>query len=241
ACAPARPPPTPGPRIRAERGRLDQHHHQHRHQQQPPNPPPVPMVAATMASLGGLPAEQPQRRQPPPQPHDPPPGQQPGSQPGSDIVERLAAPPQPDHRRPQDHQQHAAGLLLAHRSTTWPTTSAQPTATAKVRGAKRAANRRPNTPDCMAISFTSTAGPTTKKPAGAVSETTPGRAATNASASEQMANPTASPPRASAASPGWSATASPSDRGTNTCRVAAAAAPRPPCWLRGCCSLEGFL
>src|SRR5215211_1772021 len=184
------------------------------------------MVVVAAAMVGGrLLAEQPQRRQQPEQAHDHPPGQQPGGQPGPDVVEHLPAPPQPGGRRPQDHQQQAAGLLVGHRNTTWPTSSAQQTATAKVRGANRAANRRPNMPDCMAISFTSTAGPTTRKTSRAVSENSRRLAATNASASEQMANSTASPPRASTDSAGWSATASSSDRGTKTCNVAAAAAP----------------
>src|SRR5437773_2113 len=182
------------------------------------------MAAVAVGGGRRLPAEQPQRRQQPQQEHGHPAGQEERGQPRPDVVERVAARPQPDGRRPQDHQQHAAGLLLTH-SSTRPTTSAQASATTKVSGANRAANRRPNMPDCIAISLTSTAGPTTRKTSRAVSENSRRLAATNASASEQIASSTASPPRARAASAGWSATASTSDRGTSTWSVAAAAAP----------------
>src|SRR5215217_3179235 len=183
------------------------------------------LVAVVVArAVGGIPgpadAEEAQRRQQAQHQQHQPGGPDQGHQPGPDIVEGLAAAPQPHRHRPKGDQQHTAGLLLAHRSTTPATATAHRTATAKVRGAKRAANRRPNTPACMAISLTSTAGPTTRNTSRAVRENSRRLAATKASASEQMASNTASPPRANTDSTGWSATASSSERGTTTCRVA---------------------
>ena len=70
------------------------------------------------------------------------------------------------------------------------------TATTNVAGANRTANLDPNEPACIANSFRSTIGPTTRNASRAVSENWLSDAATNASASEQMDSITAS--RASA-------------------------------------------
>src|SRR5919106_637389 len=68
-----------------------------------------------------------------------------------------------------------------------PTSVAQATATMKVAGAKRRAKDRPKVPAWRAMSFTSTAGPTTMKASRAVGENWTRLAATNASASEHTA------------------------------------------------------
>ena len=64
-------------------------------------------------------------------------------------------------------------------------------ATSNVQGPKRAAKARPNMPACIANSFTSTAGPTTRNTSRGSSGTIVMLAATNASASEHDASTTA--------------------------------------------------
>ena len=86
-------------------------------------------------------------------------------------------------------------------------------------------------PACSAISFTSTIGPTTMNASREVSENCVRLAATNASASEQIAITTASAASASTASELDPATVSSTSRGTTVCNVAAVAAPmirKPP-------------
>ena len=76
------------------------------------------------------------------------------------------------------------------------------TATTNVAGANRTANLDPNVPACIAKSFRSTIGPTTRNASRAVSENWLSDAATNASASEQMDSITASRASASTESTG---------------------------------------
>lgn len=76
--------------------------------------------------------------------------------------------------------------------------------TTKTSGANRTVNARPKVPTCMAISFTSTIGPTTRKASREVSENCVRLDATKASASEQIARMTASRPSAGTASSSWS-------------------------------------
>src|SRR6185503_18905361 len=87
------------------------------------------------------------------------------------------------------------------------------------------ANRRPKTPACIANSFRSIIGPTTRNASRAVSENCDSDAATNASASEQIDNSTASAAMPSTDSAGVSATAWIQRGGTATLITAAAAAP----------------
>jgi hypothetical protein len=71
----------------------------------------------------------------------------------------------------------------------------------------------------------------------AVSENCVKLAATNASASEQMASTTARPASASTPIAPWPATPSRIERGTNVCNDAAVAAPmtrKPPAWRKSC-------
>src|SRR5205823_1760345 len=120
-------------------------------------------------------------------------------------------------------------------SSTAPTATAASTATTNVAGANRTANRRPNAPACIANSFASTIGPTTRNARRAVQENCVSDAATNASASEQMDSTTARNPRASTDSTGWPPTACSSFCGTATLSVAAVNPPMtryPPACTR---------
>src|SRR4030095_11360025 len=72
-----------------------------------------------------------------------------------------------------------------------PVTTDTTTASARVAGANRVAKARPNVPACIANSFRSTIGPTTRKVSRAVGETPRSEAATTASPSEQIDSTTA--------------------------------------------------
>ena len=93
---------------------------------------------------------------------------------------------------------------------------------------RREPDREPRTrttPTCIANSFRSTIGPTTRKASRAVSENWLSDAATNASASEQIDSTTASRARASTDNAGFAATVSSQRGGTVTLSAAAANAP----------------
>src|SRR5262245_50705267 len=98
------------------------------------------------------------------------------------------------HRAQADEQDDGVLRASAHRApprNARPTTVATTVATTKVAGPKRTANGLPNSPACMADSFTSTAGPTTRNTSRGSSGSMVRLAATNASASEHKASTTA--------------------------------------------------
>src|SRR5262249_10314636 len=70
---------------------------------------------------------------------------------------------------PADEQQQDRLRILPHSSTN-PTQTETSTATTKVAGANRMANRDPNVPASIANSLTSIMGPTTRNASRAVSE-----------------------------------------------------------------------
>ena len=109
--------------------------------------------------------------------------------------------------------------------TNSPTAHALAVATSNVLGAKRAAKARPNMPACIANSFASTAGPTTRNTSRGSSGTIVMLAATNASASEHNANTTARAAITTTPRTRCAAKCSNTHRGTTTCSAAAAAAP----------------
>src|SRR5439155_23803839 len=119
-----------------------------------------------------------------------------------------------------DEEQHDALGLPVH-SRTAPTAADTPTATANVAGANRSANPRPNVPACMANSFRSIIGPTTRNASRAVSENSDSDAATNASASEQIDSSTASTASASTDTTGSPPTVCSQRPGTTDLSVAA--------------------
>src|SRR6201999_4011512 len=117
--------------------------------------------------------------------------------------------------------------VAAHRappSNSTPIPVAAAMATISVTGANRAANGRPNIPDCIASSFTSTAGPTTMNTNRGTSGTIVRLDATNASASEHTASTTASAAMTATPKTKCAPTCSNTFGGTNTCSAAAAAA-----------------
>ena len=113
--------------------------------------------------------------------------------------------------------------------------------TNSVRGMKRVANFAPNAPDCMAKSFTSTIGPTTRNTNWAVGET-PGRdAATKASASEHSDSSTASNAMTTIPSHKFSVRKVMKAAGTAAFMSAATAAPttkKPPACCRSCIAVS---
>src|SRR5215211_379540 len=137
------------------------------------------------------------------------------------------------HGADQEADRPAGGGHRSHQ----PTKTLEVTAAAKVSGAKRSAKRPPNVPAWSAMSFTSTIGPTTMKARRDVSENCVRLAATNASASEQIAISTVRKARASTESAPDSDTVSRTLRGIAVCSVAAVAAPTirsPPAWSKSC-------
>src|SRR5215207_8608770 len=125
---------------------------------------------------------------------DHPAGDQPGLQRRLDIAQVLAVEADLQHRPAEKQQQDVLGFA-PHRtppSTSTPTSDAHTIATTNVTGANLVANRRPNTPDCSAMSLTSTAGPTTRNTSLGSNGSADSDAATNASASLHSASTTAS-------------------------------------------------
>src|SRR5689334_13513982 len=92
---------------------------------------------------------------------------QPRQHPGFDVA--GVGPGDRHHHQgdPDDQQQCVLGFA-PHNSTS-PTAVASTVATTSVTGAKRRAKLRPNKPTCMATSFTSTAGPTTRNTSRGIS------------------------------------------------------------------------
>src|ERR1700730_2281867 len=148
---------------------------------------------------------------------------QPPQQPRFHVIQ--VGPLDEHHRCAQpDEQQYDVLRGAAHRlppSNTDPTSVATTVATTNVAGPNRTANRGPNRPACIADSFTSTAGPTTRNTSRGSSGSMVRLAATNASASEHSASATVSTPTTR-----WPARCWNSQAGTSTRNVAAAAAPR---------------
>jgi len=106
-----------------------------------------------------------------------------------------------------------------------------------VAGANRSANPRPNVAACIANSFRSITGPTTRNASRAVSENWDRDAATNASASEQIDNNTARIARAGIDTTGLLAAVYSQVGGTTALTVAAAMAPttrKPPACITSC-------
>ena len=126
-------------------------------------------------------------------------------QPGLDVAQ-VEVGGSGVQERPAEQDQHD-GLGLPAHSRTAPTRTAARMASAKVAGANRTANPRPNVAVCMANSFRSIIGPTTRNANRAVRENWVRDAATNASASEQIDSSTARIARASTDTTGWSAAA----------------------------------
>src|SRR5918992_1143885 len=90
-------------------------------------------------------------------------------EPGVDVIEVLVGD-QRDPQRGAAEQYEEQVLRGPGHSSHHPTSPLTATATAKVRGANRIANRRPNTPACSAINLMSTIGPTTRNASLAVGE-----------------------------------------------------------------------
>src|SRR5918999_3910244 len=136
-----------------------------------------------------------------------------------DVGQVSVGQAETQRQRAEGEDDAGLGLLVhpgsAHRNH-HPTIVAQAIATMKVAGAKRRANDRPKVPAWRAVSFTSTAGPTTMKASRAVGENCTRLAATNASASEHTASSTASRPSVSTAPTPEPPRLSSSDRGTTT-------------------------
>ena len=110
-----------------------------------------------------------------------------------------------------------------------------------VAGANRVTNLRPNVPPCKATSFRSTIGPTTRNTNLDVIGNCEKLAATNASASEQMHNTTASTAITRIAVNGFDASESSTDGGTATLSTAAANPPttkNPPACKKSCAALR---
>src|SRR6202035_4520878 len=133
-----------------------------------------------------------------------------------------------DGRTEPEQQQQCVLGFPAHRppaTSTRPTAVATNVATTKVAGANRVANARPNIPVCIANSFTSTAGPTTRNTNRGTSGSIVKLDATNASASEHSANTTANSAMVTTPSTKCPARWVNTTGGTSTCMAAAAAAP----------------
>src|SRR4029450_3137371 len=163
-------------------------------------------------------AERPQQGHRPEDEHRDPGDRQPGAHPEADVAAVGAG----GHQAQQDgtDQQADDPARRGHRSHQ-PTTALDANATASVSGAKRCVKPRPNVPACRATSFMSTIGPTTMNARRALRENWVRLAATNASASEQIAITTARPASARNASGPAPATASRTPRGTTVCSAAA--------------------
>src|SRR5918993_214999 len=219
----------PAGREGAQGGRGDQHQGQRLQGQQPGHPRPVRLVVVPVVAI-----PQDGHHGQPDQDH--PRGKQQRLEAGLDIGQGGVAGAQVQRHGADQEQDGALAAPVAH-SSHHPTAQPEMTAVTRVRGAKRSAKRRPNTPVCRAISLRSTTGPTTMKTSRAVRENWLRLAATKASASEQTARTTASPARATTARVGLAATASSTDLGTTTWRVAAVMAPttsQPPAWRKSC-------
>src|SRR5882757_2312205 len=152
---------------------------------------------------------------------------QPRQQPRFHVVQ--VRPLDEHHRGAQSNQQQdevlGAPAHVPPPSSASPTAVAITVATTNVTGPNRTANRLPNMPACMAASFTSNAGPTTRNTSRGTSGSIVRLAATNASASEHSASTTASRPIVTTPTTRLPARCSKTHAGTKTRIAAAAAAP----------------
>src|SRR5439155_1623265 len=128
------------------------------------------------------------------------------------------------HREDAEAGGSGGAGVHVHRSIV-PTAHNAARATPKVSGANCRANRPPNVPDCNAISFRSTVGPTTMNASLAVGENCVKVAATNASASEHTHSTTAITARTGTPSKPPEPKEARSWGRRVTCSVAVAAAP----------------
>ena len=153
-----------------------------------------------------------------------------GRRPGLDVAQVEVGEARVQQDRAAEQEQDEPWVSRFTAAPPRPATDTT-TASTNVAGANRSAKPRPNVPACIANSFRSTIGPTTRNASLAVSENCVSDAATNASASEQIDSSTASTARARTDSTGLSATALSHSAGTTALSVAAAIAPttrKPP-------------